>query len=284
MKVAFLTSAQPNHEEIDDNFSAGTLKDIISVIGLSGWDVEEVSLDYCEPESPDTGQYCVPLTCLDGLSRFFRTADNYGLVFNYIGLVPLLMSGITETPMLTVLNSEKHRQLDKFYDSFASTSHFVWCEQSDTADHPLPCHEINFDESDSRDVATIIANGLVQAGKELLQRLKKEDHRPWGYYVVLSDLDDHKVKRIVVYPRKRLSLQSHKRRSEHWMVVSGKGAVTLDSREIELKPGDSVDIPVGTRHRMTNREDEPVVFIEVQTGDYFGEDDIQRYEDDFGRA
>ncbi len=111
-----------------------------------------------------------------------------------------------------------------------------------------------------------------------------EDHRPWGYYQVLSDEENHKVKRIVVYPGKRLSLQRHQRRAEHWYVIDGEGLVTLDGREIKLKAGEAVDISKGAVHRMENRSEADVAFIEVQTGDYFGEDDIERLEDDFGRS
>ena len=111
-----------------------------------------------------------------------------------------------------------------------------------------------------------------------------EDHRPWGHYVVLADEPDHKVKRIVVYPGKRLSLQSHSRRSEHWHIVSGEALVTRDDERILLKAGESVDIPLEAKHRIENPGTEDIVFVEVQRGDYFGEDDIVRYEDDFGRA
>ena len=111
-----------------------------------------------------------------------------------------------------------------------------------------------------------------------------EGHRPWGYYEVLADEPDYKVKRVVVQPRKRLSLQRHRRRSEHWCVVSGEGLVTLDGKDIPLKPGQSIDIPQGAVHRMANMSDSEIVFIEVQRGDYFGEDDIERLEDDFNRS
>lgn len=110
------------------------------------------------------------------------------------------------------------------------------------------------------------------------------DHRPWGFYTVLSDEPDHKVKRIVVYPGKRLSLQRHRRRSEHWHMVNGKALVTLDDKQIPLKKGMSVDIPTGSAHRIKNTGLEDLVFIEIQQGDYFGEDDIERLEDDFGRV
>ena len=119
---------------------------------------------------------------------------------------------------------------------------------------------------------------------QILEETKREDHRPWGYYVVLSDLPDHKVKRIVVYPGKRLSLQRHHHRSEHWHVVSGTAQVTRDSEQIHLTDGESIDIPVGAAHRVLNPTEVPLVFIEIQRGDYFGEDDIERLEDDFGRS
>ena len=111
----------------------------------------------------------------------------------------------------------------------------------------------------------------------------EEDHRPWGYYKVLSDEQNHKVKQITVYPGKRLSLQKHKHRAEHWYVVSGKGLVTFDDNQISIKQGQSVDIPIGCVHRILNPGYENLVYIEIQTGDYFGEDDIERLEDDFGR-
>ena len=110
------------------------------------------------------------------------------------------------------------------------------------------------------------------------------DHRPWGYYTVLADEADHKVKRICVYPGKRLSLQRHSRRSEHWYLVAGEGIVTLDTRAVALKPGEAIDIPCGTAHRFQNPGSGEAVFIEVQRGEYFGEDDIERLADDYGRS
>lgn len=110
------------------------------------------------------------------------------------------------------------------------------------------------------------------------------ERRPWGFYEVLSDCPSHKVKRITVHPGKRLSLQRHRRRSEHWHIVEGGPVVTVDGQDVELRPGDSVNIRCGAAHRIHNPGEEPVVFIEVQRGDYFGEDDIERLEDDFGRV
>ena len=114
---------------------------------------------------------------------------------------------------------------------------------------------------------------------------REYDVRPWGMYVVLDDAaPDHKVKRIVVEPDKRLSYQQHAKRSEHWFVVSGTATVILNGTEHQVGPGHSIDIPVGTAHRCENRTESQVVFVEVQHGTYFGEDDIVRLEDDFGRA
>lgn len=113
----------------------------------------------------------------------------------------------------------------------------------------------------------------------------REEHRPWGFFEVLSgDKADHKVKRITVWPGKRLSLQFHLRRREHWVVVAGNAKVTVDATLVDLSPGDSIDIPFKAPHRVENIGDTPLVFIEVQQGEYFGEDDIVRIEDDFGRA
>ncbi len=110
------------------------------------------------------------------------------------------------------------------------------------------------------------------------------DKRPWGNFTVLDETAfDHKVKRIVVDPHKRLSYQLHSKRAEHWFIVSGTAIVTLDGVEHEVSEGESIDIKLGQAHRCENRTDQPVVFIEVQHGSYFGEDDIVRLEDDFGR-
>jgi len=98
------------------------------------------------------------------------------------------------------------------------------------------------------------------------------------------DAPDHKVKRIIVNPGKRLSYQKHFKRQEHWFVVSGEALVTLDGEKIPLKAGQSVDIPCQAAHRIANQGKDPLVFIETQTGSYFGEDDIVRLEDDYGRA
>lgn len=110
------------------------------------------------------------------------------------------------------------------------------------------------------------------------------DQRPWGTFTVLDETPGYKVKRIEVLPEKRLSYQRHEHRSEHWMVVAGTARVTLDGREIVLKSGETVDIPARSAHRIENVGQVPMVFIEIQTGTYFGEDDIERLQDDYGRV
>lgn len=111
------------------------------------------------------------------------------------------------------------------------------------------------------------------------------DQRPWGSFTVLEDRIDYKVKRIEVLPGKRLSYQKHSRRAEHWFVVNGTAKVTLNGVEILVNAGGAIDIEVQMAHRVENPDDrELLIFIEIQTGDYFGEDDIVRLEDDFDRA
>lgn len=109
------------------------------------------------------------------------------------------------------------------------------------------------------------------------------ENRPWGHYKVLLDTLTYKVKEILVKPKHRLSYQLHHKRSEHWFVVQGEGVITLDDKDIIVKKGEYVDIPVESKHRIANNGNEDLVFIETQTGQYFGEDDIVRFEDDYGR-
>jgi mannose-6-phosphate isomerase len=117
----------------------------------------------------------------------------------------------------------------------------------------------------------------------ILAIMSQSDQRPWGNFTVLDEAAGYKLKRIEVLPHKRLSYQKHKHRSEHWMVVAGAAKVTIDGREILLAAGGTVDIPAGAAHRIENPGTEKLVFIEIQRGTYFGEDDIERLQDDYGR-
>ena len=106
---------------------------------------------------------------------------------------------------------------------------------------------------------------------------------PWGKWEVLLDETNYKVKRITVMPGHRLSYQKHLKRKEHWFLVQGQAIVTLDGLQVPLKTGEHIDIDYEIAHRIANQGTEPIVFIEVQQGSYFGEDDIIRLEDDYGR-
>ncbi len=110
------------------------------------------------------------------------------------------------------------------------------------------------------------------------------EERPWGYYINLYESENYKVKKILVKPKEELSLQLHHKRAEHWIGVSGEGEVTVGDKKLILKRNEHVFIPVETMHRVSNRSDKPFIFIEVQVGDYLGEDDIVRFEDKYGRA
>lgn len=110
-----------------------------------------------------------------------------------------------------------------------------------------------------------------------------EATRPWGHYEILGESPAYKAKAITVLPGHRLSYQKHAKRSEHWFVVTGTGTVTLDGTTTDLSAGSAVDVPVGTAHRITNTGQVDLVFVEVQHGTSFAEDDIVRLEDDYGR-
>lgn len=109
------------------------------------------------------------------------------------------------------------------------------------------------------------------------------DERPWGKYYVLADEANYKLKKIVVNAGQKLSYQFHYKRQEHWTIVEGNATVILDDKEISLSYGESIFIPQGAKHRIMNLTEKPIVFIEVQTGTYFGEDDIVRIEDEYNR-
>lgn len=114
--------------------------------------------------------------------------------------------------------------------------------------------------------------------------MREFDRRPWGSYEVLEEGRNFKVKRIEVLPGKRLSYQKHAQRAEHWFVIEGTAKVTLDDRDVLVAAGEAIDIPIGSAHRVENPGTEDLIFIEVQRGNYLGEDDIVRLEDDFGRT
>lgn len=146
---------------------------------------------------------------------------------------------------------------------------------------------------DTDDALLVCKKGSSQKVKDIVSKLKKENsdlpnihltgHRPWGTYTILEDSLGYKIKRIEVKPGKRLSLQKHKHRNEHWVVVSGRATVTINDKTFALNQNESTYIKAGDIHRLSNDTDELLVIIEAQVGSYTGEDDIVRIEDDFKR-
>ncbi len=146
---------------------------------------------------------------------------------------------------------------------------------------------------DTPDALLITNKGNSQSIKRIVKELKTRGsdlhhlhltaHRPWGTYTILEENPKYKIKRIVVKPGKRLSLQKHFHRSEHWIVVEGTALVTLGDKEILVRPNESTYIPIGQLHRLENPGKVDVILIEAQVGEYLGEDDIVRVEDDYKR-
>jgi mannose-6-phosphate isomerase-like protein (cupin superfamily) len=147
---------------------------------------------------------------------------------------------------------------------------------------------------ETTDAVLISKSDQTQRVREVVDALQATDatehiyhakvNRPWGSYTVLEeDPEGFKLKRIEVAPGSRLSLQSHKHRSEHWVVVSGVATVTNGDEIITVQKNQSTYIPIGAQHRLENQGSEPLHIVEIQVGEYLGEDDIQRYEDNYGR-
>lgn len=147
---------------------------------------------------------------------------------------------------------------------------------------------------DCSDTVLITKKGQTQDVKSVVSKLKDQgshlildhtfDERPWGKFEILRDSETYKSKTITVAPGQQISYQSHAKREEHWIIVSGEGSVILNDETIPVKRGSYVHIPQGAKHRVRANKSGPLHFIEVQLGSYFGEDDIVRYEDDYQRS
>jgi mannose-1-phosphate guanylyltransferase/mannose-6-phosphate isomerase len=146
----------------------------------------------------------------------------------------------------------------------------------DTPDALLVCPK------DSCQKVKDIASSLKDRNDERAQ-LHQTVYRPWGSYTILENSQMHKIKNIVVMPQKKLSLQLHHHRSEHWVVVKGIACVHVDGKQYFLRQGESTFIKAGVKHRLSNPGKLPLEIIEVQLGDYVGEDDIVRFDDEYGR-
>lgn len=171
--------------------------------------------------------------------------------------------------------------LQQLHEMFSDKYDLVFANGGDQNNDTIPEKEV----CDRLGIELIDGLGdKIQSSSWLLGSKDKNNIRPWGRYDVLDESPTHKVKRITVNPHSKLSLQSHTQRSEVWTVIEGIGVATLAEREYNMTVGDVLRIPVEARHCFENKRDQKVVFIEVQYGDYLGEDDIIRYEDIYGRV
>ena len=144
-------------------------------------------------------------------------------------------------------------------------------------------------------------DAILVANKESTQKVKKivdvlkkrnftegienkKNYRPWGSFTSIEKGSTWQVKKLEIKPKASISLQKHIKRSEHWIIVSGTAKVEINDKVSYLKKNESTYIPLGAKHRLSNPEETPLVLIEVQSGSYLGEDDIQRYEDNYGRT
>ncbi len=225
------------------------------------------------------------------LKTFAHGLTDIDLIHNHAGLWPLACLADAKLPIVTSLHAAPGPTERAFVATLTPPPTFVACGVTATAMDRSALSPLR--------VATELKPGLaVEATVAVLESLYAKtlerwrthlantrfDERPWGRYWVLDDQPTFKVKRITVDPGQRLSYQRHKRRAEHWLFVAGRSKVTLDGVDTELGPGQDVRIPAGTAHRIENLGSEPATFVELQRGDYFGEDDIERLSDDYGRT
>ena len=146
---------------------------------------------------------------------------------------------------------------------------------------------------DTRDVLLLCKKGEAEKVKEIVkflierndERVKEhtEVHRPWGTYLLLEKGENYWIKRIIIKPKAKISFQRHMHRSEHWIVVKGMARVVTEKNEYFLRPGESTFVPSGIKHRVENPGKIPLEMIEVAIGDYLSENDIERFDDEYGR-
>jgi mannose-6-phosphate isomerase len=222
--------------------------------------------------SPD-----IPALTSSSAGAFLDSTSSCDLIHNLAGPLGLLLASLCGKPLITSLAERPAEEDLAIFSASSTAGFFVW----------------EHGQASALGLKTIPGMGpfdgdrvrfYLDAYARLLALGRKMEHRPWGSFEVLSDdYDDHKVKRITVLPGKRLSLQFHDRRREHWIIVEGAALVTVGDHQVRLASTQAIDIPLRAAHRIENVGSADLVFIEVQQGDYFGEDDIVRIEDDFGR-
>ena len=169
-------------------------------------------------------------------------------------------------------------------------NNFFYCQNNKKFIAALDIEDLVIVDTD--DALLISKKDSTQRIKEIVESIKNDEnlsknhlttHRPWGTYTILESDIGYKIKRIEVKPGKRLSLQKHFHRNEHWIVLSGTASVQIEGNQSLVRPNESIYIKMGQKHRLSNEGKIPVVLIEVQVGEYTEEDDIIRFDDDFGR-
>ncbi len=218
------------------------------------------------------------------ISELFERSEEFDLIHNHLDYLPLTYLKVTSTPMVTTIHSALSPEVLPVYRKYNGLAFYVAAsaaQRRPELDYIATIHHGLDEEAFSADRMVL---DYLRVYEKILSQRHREDHRPWGYYLVLADEPVHKVKKIVVYPGQRLSLQRHRHRAEHWFIVQGRAEITRNDEMLNLATGQALDIPQGAWHRLRNPGTGNMAFIEVQTGDYFGEDDIERAEDDYGRV
>jgi mannose-1-phosphate guanylyltransferase/mannose-6-phosphate isomerase len=226
-----------------------------------------ISVDYGLIEKMER-VYCVPLnTGWNDLGNFTTFYEQYNTYQDDKGNVYF-----NREIMLDCENNLVYTDVDKAV-AIIGLSDVVVVDQQDAL---LVCHR-----NQTQKVKNVV--DLLRQRKDPRADFHLSEYRPWGSFTVLENSNFYKVKRLSVLPQKRLSYQMHHRRSEHWVVVSGTAMVIIDGVETSLRSGESIFIRSGQKHRLINPGNSMLEVIEVQNGEYFGEDDIVRFEDDYNR-
>jgi len=229
--------------------------------------IKSISLDYAIIEKLTAELRCVP--CDIGWSD----VGSWDALVEVTEGLPFEPEGFKKQPVQIAAKSNAvFSHLNKRYG-------LVGCDDLivvDTADALMICKK-----NQSQKVKDLVE--ALKVGEDKVVTEHVFENRPWGRFEVLRDSGHYKSKIIQVEPGQRLSYQSHAKRAEHWVVVKGEAVVVLNDKEHIVKQGEHIYIPQGSKHRMINRGAETVEFIEVQVGSYFGEDDIVRYQDEYGR-
>lgn len=254
-----------------------TVRDV-AVVLFSADDLKtKVNIKHKESRGYNQSLTLKALECLH-ISDAFEQANDFDLIHNHFNFLPLSYSDLVVTPILTTIYEFLPSEILPVYKKYNGRAFYV----SDINVKQLP--ELDYAATiDHNATPPEMVEAYLKVYKYAVERKHREDRRPWGHYTVLSDTPEQRSKLVHVYPGTRLSLQRHKRRHEHWHIVKGEALVTLDGREFKLKAGESIEIPLGAIHRIANNGTQVMSFFEVQTGDYLGEDDIERLEDDYSR-